>query len=275
MPLTYFPARGNEQVNPEFDTYRMGSVLEMVRNIVLRLVLQFPPLRVRICVQQSLGEGIFTGLPISLSSMGQVLETMDWGGQLKDYEKFQRTDGEAPRAEALLRFGALGADQVAPDDDVILVISPQNGRKQNLNTMHSVVVLNGRFGMALTVVNGPVVPLLEEMVRSANGRPLFLINPRLQDVPSGNNVMQVKGRAERRAFAATFRDIFAFRVKYPPAAGRMYPIRGLLVKKTHGSPWVVYRKEERAQDESEEYSIAAAFAPDHPPSDVEVALALR
>lgn len=44
------------QVNPAFDTYRIGTLLEMVRTIALRLAEQ-RGLRVRVCVQQSLGEG--------------------------------------------------------------------------------------------------------------------------------------------------------------------------------------------------------------------------
>lgn len=45
------------QVNPAFDTYRIGTLLEMVRTIALRLAEQ-RGLRVRVCVQQSLGEGV-------------------------------------------------------------------------------------------------------------------------------------------------------------------------------------------------------------------------
>lgn len=99
----------------------------MVRTISLALMQQEPAKRVRICVQQSLGEGIFTGLPIALSSMRQALERMDWGTRLSPEQQFQPQDNVVPRKEALLRFGTVGADQVADDDDVVIVISPQNG----------------------------------------------------------------------------------------------------------------------------------------------------
>jgi hypothetical protein len=46
------------EVNPAFDTYRIGSILEIVRSITLALA-ENEGKRVRICVQQSLGEGYF------------------------------------------------------------------------------------------------------------------------------------------------------------------------------------------------------------------------
>lgn len=44
-------------MNPAFDTYRIGTILECVRSIALTLACDEGK-RVRICVQQSLGEGI-------------------------------------------------------------------------------------------------------------------------------------------------------------------------------------------------------------------------
>jgi hypothetical protein len=49
------------EVNPAFDTYRVGTILEMVRQIVLTLTIQEGK-RVRVCIQQSMGLGIFTGI---------------------------------------------------------------------------------------------------------------------------------------------------------------------------------------------------------------------
>lgn len=43
-------------VNPAFDTYRIGTILECVRTVSLTLAEDYGK-RVRICVQQSLGEG--------------------------------------------------------------------------------------------------------------------------------------------------------------------------------------------------------------------------
>ena len=39
------------------DVYRVGTVLEMVRNIALNLAQDGA--RVKVCVQQSMGEGVF------------------------------------------------------------------------------------------------------------------------------------------------------------------------------------------------------------------------
>jgi hypothetical protein len=71
-----------------------------------------------------------------------------------------------------------------------------------------------------------IVNLLEDMVKAAAGRPLILLNPQLADKPSSNNMMQIRGRSERKAFENSFRDIYALRLLYPSSGGYMYPIRG-------------------------------------------------
>ena len=58
------------------------------------------------------------------------------------------------------------------------------------------------------VVGASIIEPLEEMVAAAAGRPLLLVTPLLADRPSSNNVMQIRGRAERRAFADSFLDIY-------------------------------------------------------------------
>jgi hypothetical protein len=124
------------EVNPAFDTYRIGTMLEMVRRMALTAAYQGK--NVRICVQQALGEGIFVGLPLALSSMRFVLEKMDWGTRL---------DANAPAdGQRRIRFGEVGKHVLAEDDDVCIVIAPQN------------------------VVGAEVTGLLEEMVVSAQGR---------------------------------------------------------------------------------------------------------
>ena len=110
---------------------------------------------------------------------------------------------------------------------------------------------------------------LEAMVKQAGGRPLVLVNPLLFDRPSGNNIMQIQGRAERRAFADSFQDVFVFKLLYPSSGGYMFPIRGLVVKKNSAGPYVLYNKgvtaESKTNDgskrEVEEYNIVAAFPP--------------
>ena len=79
--------------------------------------------------------------------MRVVLEKMDWGNELTAEQKAKPTDIESPRKEALIRFGRIGADVLADDDDVVIVIAPQN------------------------VVGAMVIDLLDEMCKSAAGRP--------------------------------------------------------------------------------------------------------
>lgn len=227
------------EVNPAFDTYRIGTLLEMVREAVLALTEQGGK-RVRICVQQSLGEGIFTGTPLALSAMRPMLERMDWGGLLSDEEKFQQGDDKHPRPEALIRFGTVGSDQIRDDDDILLVIAPQN------------------------IINGVIIHKLDEMCIKAAGRPVILINPQLHDRPSSNNKMQIRGREERRKIQDSFIDIYALRLLYPSTGGYMYPIGGVVAKKDYRAPWIVYS----IQDEGgvEKFQIEGAFPPHTPPT---------
>ena len=106
------------EMNPAFDTYRIGTVLELVRRMALTLAYQRKT--VRICVQQALGEGIFVGLPLALSSMRPALERMDWGTRLA-------ANSDGADQPSRIRFGALGGDVLAADDDVAIIIAPQNG----------------------------------------------------------------------------------------------------------------------------------------------------
>jgi hypothetical protein len=69
-----------------------------------------------------------------------------------------------------------------------------------------------------------IVDLLEEMVLAAKGKPMILINPSLADRPSSNNMMQIRGRSERKLIAESFKDIYALRLLYPSSGGYMYPI---------------------------------------------------
>ena len=114
------------------------------------------------------------------------------------------------------------------------------------------------------MIGASVLGLLEEMVVAAAGRPVILFNPILTDRPSSNNVMQVRGRSDRRQFVDSFEDIFCFRLLYPSSGGYMFPIRGMIVKKSYQSPWILYDR--KVSDEKEIYDIIAAL-PAHPPPD--------
>lgn len=103
------------EMNPAFDTYRIGTMLEMIRRMALTVAYQEK--NVRICVQQSLGEGVFQGLPLALASMRFVLEKMDWG---------ERLGANAEPGQRRIRFGEVGKHVLSEDDDVCIVIAPQN-----------------------------------------------------------------------------------------------------------------------------------------------------
>lgn len=65
--VTLFP-----EMNPAMmDSYHIGTLLELTRDVALNLAER--NLRVRICVQQSMGVGIFTGTPKQLSGAAILL----------------------------------------------------------------------------------------------------------------------------------------------------------------------------------------------------------
>ena len=231
------------ELNPKFDTYRVGTVAEMLRETCLRLAESGT--RCKIVVQQSLGEGIFVGTPLALSSMMPVLQNMDWGMTLTDEQKYQDGDMANPRKEAYIRLGRVGADQVEKDDEVIIIVSPQN------------------------VQGGEVITLLDEMCIKAEsqGTNVILFNPNLGDRPSGNNKMQIRGRQERRAIQDSFVDIYQLRLLYPSSGGYMYPIAGLVSKKNYRAPFVAYKIVKNKQLKGREsYEVVGLFPPHEPPS---------
>eukprot|EP00638_Chattonella_subsalsa_P000096 CAMPEP_0117744340 /NCGR_PEP_ID=MMETSP0947-20121206/6694_1 /TAXON_ID=44440 /ORGANISM="Chattonella subsalsa, Strain CCMP2191" /LENGTH=405 /DNA_ID=CAMNT_0005561257 /DNA_START=150 /DNA_END=1367 /DNA_ORIENTATION=- len=211
------------ELNPEMDTYRVGTMLEMVREMVFNICRTGR--RVRICIQGSMGEGIFTGMPLSLAGTRAIMERMDWN------EEGGESQGEMLGKQIL--FGSVGADWVEDKDDVFIVISPQS------------------------VTGGSIHEPLVEMVTAAAGRPVVLINPILKDRPSANNKMQVRGREERIAFAESFKDVFYFRTLYPSRTS-YYPIVGALQKAGPLEPYVLYERED-IDDTKERFSPVAAY----------------
>ena len=85
-----------------------------------------------------------------------------------------------------IAFGGVGAADVTDADEVFIIIAPQS------------------------MVGASVYEPLSEMVTAANGRPVILINPRLQDRKSAGGVMGVGGRSQRLAFAASFRQVIIY-----------------------------------------------------------------
>lgn len=58
------------------DTYRIGTLLEMVRELAYSLA--DVGLSTKILIQPSMGEGIFKSLPLALSGVMNIMQGMDW-----------------------------------------------------------------------------------------------------------------------------------------------------------------------------------------------------
>ncbi len=160
------------ETNPRTDVYRVGTVLEAVRALVGKLAQDGK--RVKICVQGSMGRGVYTGLPLQLSGLRKVLELMDWQEEV----------------EPFVSFGEVGPEECADGDDIFIVISPMN------------------------MVGASIIPRLQGMCEAAGERPVILLNPNLTDVPSAEGLMGVRGRKERLEFAASFEEVYHFRLLY-------------------------------------------------------------
>lgn len=126
--------------------------------------------------------------------------------------------------ENTVRSGEL-EDLAAIDNDVdiLFVLSPTNA------------------------VSIPVIESVSNLVEHARDKPIVLINPRLDEVPSHSGVMQVSGRAERLKLISSFTDVFYMRLLFD--AGRNFPLRGILYK-AYPSPWQAW-----FSPESDEYQL--------------------
>ena len=201
------------ELDPEMDTYRIGTLLELARHLAFR-VIEGTGRKVRICVQAPMGEGIFSGLPLSLNGVRKLLEMMDWGSQ-----------GAELQQKKFIRFGAVGSEWVDADDEVFVVLAPQS------------------------IVGNSIVPLLQDMVEAAKGRPVILINGRMGDVQSSAGVMSYRGRADRLDFVDEFRECFHFSLVVPP--GRtFFPILGAVCRPFLDCPYALYRRLELCTEEN-------------------------
>jgi len=219
------------EMNPSMDSYRIGTILELVRDIITKLAEQ--NLRVRICVQQSMGQGIFTGIPKQLSGVSVLLRKMDW----------QSEEGE--QNEGMLgnyvNFGNIGNDHVVntrtdrrgnkiEQDDVFLLICPQS----------------------MQGVDSSIIAPLQEMTLAVGDRPMILLNSDLKDKPSAQGQQNVRGRKDRMDFDDSFKSIYHFRNLY--ASGTSYfPILGAVNKFGPTHPWVVSQRRDRVNDGGEVY----------------------
>jgi adenylate kinase len=234
------------ETNPSMDSYRIGTLLELTRAIAIKLVEQ--NLRVRICVQGSMGVGIFTGLPKQLGGVAKLLQLMDW----------QSNDGEENEGMVgtYLNFGAVGADHVVnkhtrtnedgtttqiEQDDVFLIIAPQN----------------------MVGTDSSIIPKLQEMVDAAGDRPVVLINPDLSDKVSSQGQQNVRGRQQRMDFADSFQTVWQFQNIY--VSGTSYfPILGSIFKPGPQSMWIAHQRRDLLNSEGEIY--VPVLAGEHKPT---------
>eukprot|EP00889_Picochlorum_renovo_P000669 jgi/Picre1/27699/NNA_000663.t1 len=108
--------------------------------------------KVKVCVQQSLGTGVFQGTPLALSGVRRILLQMDWG-EVSDQ----------------IEIGQLGRDQI-DDCQTYILISPQN------ITGHSVLPL--------------ISEMVDEA--HADKKEIIMVNPQLGDIMSSGGVMSVQ-----------------------------------------------------------------------------------
>lgn len=236
----------------EMDSYRVGSLLELVREAAIGFATH--GMTCRVCVQGSMGTGAFTGVPRVLSGVIKLLTLMDWQAQPGEPLEGLVGNRQDPSAdepkEGLVRFGAIGAQELEKDDDVLILLAPQS------------------------MVGASIYDSLSDMAAAAmaQGTKVVLINPLLQDRQSSSGVMSVRGRAERLAFAADFVEIYHFRLLYSGTTF-MFPILGAVRMATTGShataPYVLYQR--RESEGSERYELRAAF-PDREPTSEEITL---
>jgi len=227
------------ELNPAYDVYRVGSLLECVREVSTSLSKRGK--KVKVAVQQSLGEGVFCGMPLALSGVKRLLLQMDWG------EDTPVSIGEG-----------LGREEI-DDCDSYILIAPQN--------------LQG--SSVLPFIQEMVEQATEEG-KQGKKKDIVLINARLTDVMSSGGVMGVRGRQERMDFTNTFSPAYHFRLLYLGVA--MYPIMGCLrYNCADADPsWQVFRRADFKDENNmpaESYGLLESF--DHEPAAGEITAAFQ
>jgi len=237
----------------EMDSYRVGTLLELVREAALGFAAN--GLACRVCVQGSMGQGAATGVPRVLSGINKLLAMMDW--QAGPGERFEgalgnlQQRGRTDLVEGLVRLGAVGPNELAPDDNVVIILAPQS------------------------MVGASIHESLSAMVEKAEaqGTAVILINPLLQDRQSSGGVMSVRGRSERLAFAASFEEIYHFRLLYSGTTF-MFPVLGAVRMARPSAPvegsapppmYVLFQR--RESDGAECYEPIGSFGDREPTTD--------
>ncbi|KAL3535961.1 hypothetical protein ACH5RR_004422 [Cinchona calisaya] len=204
------------ELNPEMDVYRIGTLMELVRTVALSFADDGK--RVKVCVQGSMGEGALVGMPLQLAGTRKILEFMDWG--------------EYGARDAFIRIGSIGAKEVDEQDDMYILVAPQNA------------------------VGNCIIDDLKAMTDAAGARPVVLVNPRLKDVPSSSGIMQIMGREKRLEYAASFEICYFFRLLY--YAGTQYPIMGAL-RMSYPYTYELYKRIDESPGK-EKYESLASFS---------------
>ncbi len=229
------------EMNPSMDSYRIGTLLELARSIAISLAEQ--NLRVRICVQGSMGVGIFTGMPKQLSGIPVLLQRMDWQSGIGE-----ENEGMVGN---YINFGAIGKEHVVDSgrdaegneifqDDIFILLCPQS----------------------MVGTDTSIIGALKEMVEAAGDRPVILINPDLVDKVSSQGQQNIRGRKDRIEFAESFKTIYHFQNIY--VSGTSYfPILGAINKPGHRMPWVAYQRRDWANNGGEVY-VPVLSTEEHP-----------
>jgi len=225
------------EMNPSMDSYRIGTILELVRAVAIRLAEE--NLRVRVCVQGSMGVGIFTGVPKQLNGVSRLVQNMDWqsgpgeqnDGMVGDYVNFGAVGPQHVVDENRVFNETTGKEEVVQhQDDVFLLIAPQS----------------------MVGTDSSIVPALQGMVDAAGDRPVILVNPDLTDKISSGGQQSVRGRQARIDFDQSFRTVFHFQNIY--ISGTSYfPILGAISKMHLREPWIAHQRRDFANDEGEIY----------------------
>lgn len=232
------------EMNPSMDSYRIGTLLELARSIAIKLAEQ--NLRVRVCVQGSMGVGIFTGIPKQLNGVSTLLQRMDWESEVGEENEGMVGD--------YVNFGFVGKEHVVDakegdrensavqQDDVFLIICPQN-----------------MLGLECSIIQP-----LSEMVEAAGDRPVIILNPDLTDKISSQGQQSIRGRQQRIDFAESFETIFQFQNIYTSGTS-YFPILGSVVKLGPIEPWVAHQRRDLVNDGGEVYVpvYAAESLPDN------------
>eukprot|EP00241_Pyramimonas_parkeae_P006930 CAMPEP_0114252044 /NCGR_PEP_ID=MMETSP0058-20121206/15613_1 /TAXON_ID=36894 /ORGANISM="Pyramimonas parkeae, CCMP726" /LENGTH=326 /DNA_ID=CAMNT_0001365925 /DNA_START=170 /DNA_END=1151 /DNA_ORIENTATION=+ len=191
------------ELNTEMDVYRVGTMLELIRTIANKLANE--GLQVKVCVQGSMGQGVFTALPLSLSGVRRIMELMGWGVDEDGSEMLDKK----------IFLGAIGAEEVSKDDDAFIIIQPTS------------------------IVGHSIIPPMVEMMDAVGDRPVLIFNQKMTDIQSAGGVMSTRGRQGRIDFTNMFETVYHFRLLYNKPY--FFPIYGAL-RYVYGEQWEIYKR---------------------------------